>query len=107
MDSQSKEILTRLNIAAGKFVSSVRSNLSSEDATEILLTQGIDFQQKLLDTEREMITKALAQTGGRITPAARLLKLSYQALSYIIDSRHKDLLKVRSPKRPRKHRRGS
>jgi tetratricopeptide (TPR) repeat protein len=101
-DSQSKDILSRLNTAAGKFVSSVRSELSADDATEILLTKGFDLQQKLLDTEREMITKALAQTNGRITPAARLLGLSYQGLAYMIDSRHKDLLKIRSPKRHRK-----
>lgn len=101
-DSQSQDILSRLNAAAGKFVSSIRSDLSAEDATEILLTKGFDLQKKLLDTEREMIKKALAQTGGRITPAARLLGLSYQGLAYVIDSRHKDLLKVRSPKKRRK-----
>jgi tetratricopeptide (TPR) repeat protein len=101
-DSQSQEILSRLNAAAGKFVQSVRTDLSADDATEILLTKGFDLQQKLLDTEREMIKKALAQTNGRITPAARLLGLSYQGLAYMIDSRHKDLLKVRSPKKRRK-----
>lgn len=101
-DSQSQDILSRLNAAAGKFVSSVRSDLSADDATEILLTKGFDLQQKLLETEREMIKKALAQTNGRITPAARLLGLSYQGLAYMIDSRHKDLLKVRSPKKRRK-----
>jgi len=101
-DSQSQEILSRLNAAAGKFVSSVRSDLSADDATEILLNKGFDFQQKLLETERQMITKALAQTNGRVTHAARLLGLSYQGLAYMIDSRHKDLLKARSPKRPRK-----
>jgi transcriptional regulator with GAF, ATPase, and Fis domain len=101
-DSQSQDLLSRLNAAAGKFVQSVRSDLSADDATEILLTKGFDLQQKLLDTEREMITKALAQTNGRITPAAGLLGLSYQGLAYIIDSRHKDLSKVRSPKRHRK-----
>lgn len=104
-DSQSQEILSRLNAAAGKFVQSVRSDLSADDATEILLTKGFDLQQKLLDTEREMIKKALAQTNGRITPAARLLGLSYQGLAYMIDSRHKDLLKVRSPKKRRKRKR--
>jgi transcriptional regulator with GAF, ATPase, and Fis domain len=49
-----------------------------------------------------MIAKALAQTNGRVTEAARLLGLSYRALTYMIDSRYKDLLKVRSPKRQRK-----
>jgi DNA-binding NtrC family response regulator len=101
-DSQSQETLSRLNAAAGKFVSSMRTELSADDATEILLTKGFDFQQKLLETERQLITKALAQTNGRVTHAARLLGLSYQGLAYMIDSRHKDLLKARSPKRPRK-----
>jgi tetratricopeptide (TPR) repeat protein len=101
-DSQSQEILSRLNAAAGKFVSSVRSDLSADDATEILLNKGFDFHRKLLETERQMITKALAQTNGRVTHAARLLGLSYQGLAYMIDARHKDLLKARSPKRARK-----
>lgn len=98
--SQSKEILSRLNQAAGKFVSSVR--LSAEDATKILLSKGWDFQQRILDTEREMIRQALAQTNGRVTHAASLLNLSYQGLAYIIQSRHKDLLKARLPIRHRR-----
>jgi tetratricopeptide (TPR) repeat protein len=99
VDCQSKDVLSRLNQAAGKFVSSVR--LSAEDATEILLTKGCDFQQGILHVEGEMIRQALAQANGRITKAASLLGLSHQALSYIIQSRHKDLLKERTPVRHR------
>ena len=99
-DSQSKEILSRLNQAAGKFVSSVRP--SEEDATEILLSRGCDFQQGILDAEREMIRQALAQANGRVTHAAALLNLSYQGLAYIIESRHPDLLKERLPIRRRR-----
>jgi tetratricopeptide (TPR) repeat protein len=101
--SQSNEVLSRLNQAAGKFVSSVR--LSPEDATKILLTKGCAFQEGIQDAEREMIRQALAQANGSVTHAARLLRLSYQGLSYIIGSRHKDLLKERSPirRRSRKH----
>jgi tetratricopeptide (TPR) repeat protein len=106
-DSQSQDILSRLNAAAGKFASEVGNELSAEDATEILLSVGPNFQQKLLETERQMITKALAQTNGRVTHAARLLGLSYQALAYIIDSRHKDLLRARSPKHSRKRKKAS
>ncbi len=98
-DSQSQEILSRLNTAAGKFVSSVR--LSAEDATEILLTKGVDFQTGILDAERDMIRKALAQANGSVTHAAILLGLSYQALAYIIESRHRELLKDRTPIRRR------
>ncbi len=98
-DSQSKEVLLRLNQAAGKFVSSVR--LSAEDATDILLTKGCDFQQGILDAEREMIRQALARTNGSVTHAAALLRLSYQGLAYIIQSRHPELLTERTPIRRR------
>ncbi|MDQ5847315.1 MAG: hypothetical protein M3539_18680 [Acidobacteriota bacterium] len=99
-DSQSPEVLSRLNKAAGRFVSSVRE-LSTEDATEILLTKGRNLQQIILETEREIIRQALAQTNGGVTRAAALLGMSYQSLAYIIQSRHKDLLKERSPVRRR------
>lgn len=94
-EPQSRDVLSRLNQAAGKFVSSVK--LSAEDATEILLSRGCDFQQGILDAEREMIRQALVQANGRVTHAASLLNLTYQGLAYIIESRHPDLLKARSP----------
>jgi tetratricopeptide (TPR) repeat protein len=103
-DSQSRGVLSRLNAAAGKFVSSVRADLSAEDATEILLSQPCDLQDKMLNYERSMIKKALDQSNGRVTYAASLLGLSHQGLAYIIQSRHPDLIKARSPirRRPKK-----
>jgi tetratricopeptide (TPR) repeat protein len=102
--SGTKEILFRLNEAAGKLASSVRGELSAEKATEILLRKSGCLQERVLDVEREMIKQALAQANGSITHAASSLGLSYQALSYIITARHKDLLRERSPvhrRRPR------
>ena len=100
--SGKKEILTRLNEAAGKLASSVRGELSAEKATEILLTKPGCLQERVLDVEREMIKQALAQANGSVTHAASSLGLSYQALAYIITARHKDLLKERSPVRRRR-----
>jgi tetratricopeptide (TPR) repeat protein len=102
--SQSQEIKLRLGDAACKVTASVPGELSSEEATEILLIRPGDLQQRLLDVERETIRRALAQANGRVTHAASLLGMSYQALCYIIEARHKDLLKERSPvrRRPRK-----
>lgn len=99
--SEEQEILLRLSEAAGKLASSVRGELSAEQATEVLLSKPSDLTQGRLDTEREMIRQALAQANGRVTHAAKLLSLSYQGLSYIIQSRHKDLLKERTPIRHR------
>lgn len=99
--SQNQEVLLRLNDAAGKLATSLRGELSDEEATEILLSKGFDFHGKVLEYERSMIKQALAQANGRITHAASLLRLSYQGLAYIIESRHSDLLKQRSPVRRR------
>jgi tetratricopeptide (TPR) repeat protein len=103
-ESQSKGVLSRLNKAAGKFVSSVRSELSAEDATEILLTRNFLLQEKVLKYERSIIRQALAQSNGSVSHGAGLLGLSHQGLAYIIESRHRDLLTERSPirRRPRK-----
>ncbi len=95
--SQSQEVLLRLNEAAGKVTASARGELSSEEATKILLTKPCDLQNRILKYEKTLIKQALAQANGRVTHAASLLSMSYQALSYIIESRHKDLLKERSP----------
>lgn len=102
--SGNKEILFRLNQAAGKLASSVRGELSAEKATEILLSKPGFLQDRVLNVEREMITRALAQANGSVTHAASSLGLSYQALAYIIAARHKDLLKERSPVRRRRAR---
>lgn len=103
--SEEQEILLRLNEAAGKLASSVRGELSAEQATEVILSRPGDLQQKILEYERQMIKRALAQANGRVTHAASLLGLSYQGLTYIIGSRHKDLLKERTPVRRRRRRR--
>jgi tetratricopeptide (TPR) repeat protein len=100
-DSQSQEVLLRLNDAAGKLATSVHGELSAEDATEILLTKACDLQDRVSKFEGTLIKQALAQTNGSVTRAAALLNLSHQGLAYIIDRRHKDLLKERSPVRRR------
>jgi DNA-binding NtrC family response regulator len=103
--SQSQEIKLRLGDAAGKVTASVSVELSTEEATEILLTKPCDLQERILKYEGALIKEALAQANGRVTHAASLLGMSYQALCYIIEARHKNLLKERSPvrrRRPRK-----
>jgi tetratricopeptide (TPR) repeat protein len=103
-DSQSQEVLLRLNDAAGKLATSLRGELSGEEATEILLTKACDLQDRVLKFEGTLIKQALAQTNGSVTRAAALLNLSHQGLAYIIDARHKNLLKERSPVRRRRAR---
>jgi tetratricopeptide (TPR) repeat protein len=100
--SQSQEVKLRLGDAAGKVAASVPGELSSEEATEMLLTKPGALQERKLTYERAMIKQALAEANGSVTHAASLLGLSYQGLCYIIETRHKDLLKERSPIRRRR-----
>jgi tetratricopeptide (TPR) repeat protein len=102
--AQSQEVKLRLGDAAAKVAASVPGELSSEEATEILLTKPGALQERKLTYERAMIKQALAQANGRVTHAASLLGLSYQGLCYIIETRHKDLVKERSPIRRRRSR---
>ncbi len=100
-NSESQDVLRRLNDAAGKLAKSLRGELSTEEANEILLNKPGDLQEKMLKYEGTLIKEALAHTNGSLTHAASLLNISYQALAYILETRQKDLLKERSPIRRR------
>jgi tetratricopeptide (TPR) repeat protein len=96
-NNESEDVLRRLSDAAGKLAASLRGELSGDDANEILLTDPGDYHAGMLKYEHTMIRQALAQANGKVTRAARLLGLTYQGLSYMLQTRHKDLLKERSP----------
>ncbi len=99
--SEEQEILLRLSEAAGKLASSLRGELNAEQATEIILSKPTALQDQMRVTEREIIRRALAQANGSVTHASRLLGTTYQALCYIIENRHRDLLKNSTPIRRR------
>lgn len=103
-DSQSEESLRRVTKAARKVFARLHGPLEPEQAMEALLNVPPDLHSQVLKYERALIRHALARANGRVTRAAALLGTSYQGLAYIIGSRHKDLLKERSPVRPRARR---
>jgi tetratricopeptide (TPR) repeat protein len=51
--------------------------------------------------ERELISQALVTSKGSVTRAAMLLGMTHQRLIYILESRHRELLSVRTPAKPR------
>jgi DNA-binding NtrC family response regulator len=55
------------------------------------------METKVLEFEKRLISQALASAHGRITHAAKWLDIGRQKLAYIIETRHPDLLKERSP----------
>ena len=100
-NSQSPDIKLRLADVAGRVVASIHTELSTDEATEILLTEPGGLRAQLEKHEGVVIKRALAEAEGRVTHAASLLEMRYQSLAYIIERRHPDLLKKRTPIRRR------
>ena len=63
------------------------------------LASGRTFTEAKQSLEHEYIERALDAAQGSITYAARALGMSHQTLSYMLYTRHRDLLKKRKPSR--------
>jgi CheY-like chemotaxis protein len=65
--------------------------------------EGFSFKEKILECERALIERALRDSNGSVTRAARLLGFRHhQSLISLINSRHKELLKTRTAVRKRR-----
>jgi tetratricopeptide (TPR) repeat protein len=104
-NSQSPDIKLRLADVAGRVVASIHTELSTDQATEVLLSEPGGLRAQLEKHERVVIKRALDEVDGRVSHAASLLDMRYQSLAYIIERRHPDLLKKRTPIRRRQARR--
>jgi tetratricopeptide (TPR) repeat protein len=61
------------------------------------LVSGRGLNEEIQFFEHDVIKRALENAQGSVTNAARNLRISYQALSYMLETRHKDLLEQRTP----------
>jgi tetratricopeptide (TPR) repeat protein len=95
--SQSSDLKLRLADVADRVAASVQTELSAAEATEILLSEPGGLRAQLERHEGIVIKRALDQVDGRVTHAASLLEMNYQSLAYIIERRHPELLKKRTP----------
>jgi tetratricopeptide (TPR) repeat protein len=60
------------------------------------------LEERVLQYEGHIIKRALEASGGSVTKAARLLGITHQGLAFILNGRHKHLLAVRTPVKPRR-----
>jgi DNA-binding NtrC family response regulator len=69
-------------------------------------TNALDLAEEVLKFERGLISQALVKVNGKVTHAAELLGVGYQTLAHMIERKHPDLLKTRTPvrRRPRNKR---
>ena len=65
------------------------------------LISGRTLSEEIQSFEHDAIKLALENTHGSVTHAARSLGMSYQSLTYMLETRHEDLLRERTPARRR------
>jgi tetratricopeptide (TPR) repeat protein len=63
---------------------------------------GFSLDAEVLRYEGTLIRKALEDSGGSVTRAARLLGVTHQGLAFILNGRHSDLLSIRTPVKKRR-----
>jgi len=78
------------------------ANEATPAATGVALTPGFSLDTEVLRYEGSLIRRALEESGGSVTRAARLLGVTHQGLAFILNGRHSDLLSVRSPVKRRR-----
>ena len=80
----------------------IREHLVASERDQLISGRGWGEERQA--REHHLIKLALEQANGSVTHAARNLGVSYPALNYMLRTRHKDLLKYRTPvrRRPRK-----
>jgi transcriptional regulator with PAS, ATPase and Fis domain len=63
--------------------------------------EGCSLVEEVLSYEKGLIRRALEAAQGGVTHASRLLGTTHQTLTFILNTRHKDLLSARKPARRR------
>ncbi|HEX7771975.1 MAG TPA: hypothetical protein VF435_06105 [Pyrinomonadaceae bacterium] len=71
---------------------------------DAITASGRPLVEEVFLLEHELIKHALVNAQGKVTLAARSLRMSYQKLTHKLNTRHKDLLQYRNPSRQRKRR---
>jgi tetratricopeptide (TPR) repeat protein len=98
-ETQSHALLLRFKAAGSKLAARLRTVPNA--GTNDLLLKHRNFKEIVLEVERKLIRQALAEANGSVTYAAPLLGMTYPGLAYIIQNRHPDLLRDRTPVRRR------
>ena len=102
--SQNRSLKTRLGECAQRVLSITLDTAkeATPAATAVALTPGFSLDSEVLHYEGSLIRRALEESGGSVTRAARLLGITHQGLAFILNGRHSDLLSIRSPVKRRR-----
>ena len=102
-NSQNHSIRTRLGECARRVLSVADASSTVETTTYgPPLQPGFSLDSEVLRYEGNLIRRALEESGGSVTRAARLLGVTHQGLAFILNGRHSDLLSIRTPVKRRR-----
>jgi len=94
-NSQNLSIRTRLGECARRVLSVALEKAES-------MPSGFSLDAEVLRYEGNLIRRALEESGGSVTRAARMLGVTHQGLAFILNGRHSDLLSIRTPVKKRR-----
>jgi tetratricopeptide (TPR) repeat protein len=104
-NSQDRGLAMRLGECARRVLAATANEPLSEGANHAVtaaLQPGFSLDAEVLRYEGNLIRKALEESGGSVTRAARLLGVTHQGLAFILNGRHSDLLSIRTPVKRRR-----
>jgi tetratricopeptide (TPR) repeat protein len=104
-NSQDRSLLMRLGQCARRVLAVAASEGTSETtdaAVPVSMPPGFSLDAEVLRYEGNLIRKALEESGGSVTRAARMLGVTHQGLAFILNGRHSDLLSIRTPVKRRR-----
>jgi tetratricopeptide (TPR) repeat protein len=101
-NSQNLSLRTRLGECARRVLSVALANAATTTNNVPPLQPGFSLDSEVLRYEGSLIRRALEESGGSVTRAARLLGVTHQGLAFILNGRHSDLLSIRTPVKRRR-----
>ncbi|HEU4714290.1 MAG TPA: tetratricopeptide repeat protein [Pyrinomonadaceae bacterium] len=102
-NSQNRALMTRLGECARRVLTANANEAMNEaGVANVILQPGFSLDAEVLRYEGNLIRKALEESGGSVTRAARLLGVTHQGLAFILNGRHSDLLSIRTPVKRRR-----
>ena len=101
--SDSPDVKPRLKAVAKK-IDGAGSMTKTPNAHELLFNKRLNLTEEVLKFEHDLISETLVKVNGKVTLAAEFLGVGYQTLAHMIEKKHPDLLKERTPVRRRPRR---
>lgn len=99
-NSQNLSLKNRLGECARRVLSISLAQQAEQSSAS--MPPGFSLDAEVLRYEGSLIRRALEESGGSVTRAARMLGVTHQGLAFILNGRHSDLLAIRTPVKKRR-----